>query len=278
MIGSITVNVAPFPSPSLVALTVPPWSSTRCRTIARPNPMPPCWRLVFWSACLKRSKTCGRKSGEIPCPVSLTTISRCELIRSDLICTRPPRGVNLIAFDSKFQTTCWSLTGSPGIEIAPVSITFWTRTPFASAAGLTASTAASMNVFGSDGRTSMRNLPVMIRETSSRSSTSCACALALRSIVSRAFAVCSSESWPRRSIRAHPRIALNGVRSSCEMVARNSSFSTLDSSAWRYKRFCSVMSRAILEAPTISPLGPMIGETVSEMSISPPSLRTRTVS
>ena len=41
---------------------------------------------------------------------------------------------------------------------------------------------------------------------------------------------------------------------------------------------CSVMSRAILEAPMTFPFGPLIGETVSEMSISLPSFRTRTVS
>ena len=39
--GNRTVNVAPQPSPSLCARTVPPCSSTRCRTIARPRPRPP---------------------------------------------------------------------------------------------------------------------------------------------------------------------------------------------------------------------------------------------
>ena len=40
--GSVTVNVAPEPRPALSALTVPPCSSTRCRTIASPRPSPPC--------------------------------------------------------------------------------------------------------------------------------------------------------------------------------------------------------------------------------------------
>lgn len=40
-VGSVTVNVAPRPSPALCAFTVPPWSSTRYRAIARPSPRPP---------------------------------------------------------------------------------------------------------------------------------------------------------------------------------------------------------------------------------------------
>ncbi len=43
-------------------------------------------------------------------------------------------------------------------------------------------------------------------------------------------------------------------------------------------RTCSVMSRAIFEAPTISPASPRIGETVSEIDSRLPSLRCRIVS
>ena len=39
--GSLTVKVAPRPSPSLATETLPPWSSTRWRTIASPSPSPP---------------------------------------------------------------------------------------------------------------------------------------------------------------------------------------------------------------------------------------------
>jgi hypothetical protein len=165
--------------------------------------------------------------------VSLTEISMCELMRSSLTCTRPPRGVNLMAFDSRFHTTCWSLTGSPATVTTPVSITLRSVTPFASAAGRTASTAASMKEFGSTGRTSMRSLPVMARDTSRRSSMSCACARALRSMVSKARPALPPSSCPMRSMCAQPRIAVSGVRSSCETVARNSSF----------RRFASCASR-----------------------------------
>ncbi len=55
--------------------------------------------------------------------------------------------------------------------------------------------------------------------------------LVLRSIVSRALAEDDTSSVPVRISCAHPRIELSGVRSSCETVARNSSFSRLAASA-----------------------------------------------
>ena len=48
--GSVTVKVAPFPTPLLEARIVPPWASTKWRTIANPNPRPLCFRLVVLSA------------------------------------------------------------------------------------------------------------------------------------------------------------------------------------------------------------------------------------
>ena len=105
------------------------------------------------------------------------------------------------------------------------------RTPLASAAGRTASTAASMKAFGSAGRTSMRSLPVMMRETSSRSSIRRACERALRSMVSIAREALEPSTSPFRIIEAQPSIEVKGVRSSCESVARNSSFSRSASSA-----------------------------------------------
>ncbi len=50
------------------------------------------------------------------------------------------------------------------------------------------------------------------------------CARALRSMVSRAFRAVSRSNSVLRSIEAQPSIAVSGVRSSCETVARNSSF------------------------------------------------------
>jgi hypothetical protein len=48
--------------------------------------------------------------------------------------------------------------------------------------------------------------------------------------------------------------------------------------ASRSSRRASVMSRTVFEAPTTSPSGASIGETVNETSMRRPSLRMRTVS
>lgn len=74
--GSVTMNVEPSPSPSLMARTVPPCISTRWRTIASPSPSPPVCREWLESACLNRSNTYGRNAGAIPAPVSLTSSTR----------------------------------------------------------------------------------------------------------------------------------------------------------------------------------------------------------
>ena len=60
---------------------------------------------------------------------------------------------------------------------------------------------------------------------------SCVCTLALRSMVARPSARWASTVRVRRRITAQPTIALSGVRSSWDSVARNSSFSRLACSA-----------------------------------------------
>ena len=75
IIGSWTVNVVPSPSPSLCALTLPPCASTSCRTIDSPSPRPPYARRVDPSAWVNGSNMCGRNSGRIPTPSSLTVSS-----------------------------------------------------------------------------------------------------------------------------------------------------------------------------------------------------------
>ncbi len=76
--GSRTINTAPGRSSRFRASTVPPCSSTRCRTMASPRPTPACWRVLEESACRKRSKTYGRNAGSIPGPSSVTESSTHE--------------------------------------------------------------------------------------------------------------------------------------------------------------------------------------------------------
>src|SRR5215468_8144424 len=49
----------------------------------------------------------------MPLPVSLTKIRKSSATRPTPSSTRPPLGVNLIAFESRFQTTCCNLVASP---------------------------------------------------------------------------------------------------------------------------------------------------------------------
>ena len=93
----------------------------RCRRAFRrcdersPGPVPD--RRSFASCRPRPGETArrhaGRKSGRMPIPVSLTTISTCEFTRSRRTCTRPFFGVNFTAFDTRFQTTCCRRPGSP---------------------------------------------------------------------------------------------------------------------------------------------------------------------
>ena len=136
-----------------------------------------------------------------------------------------------MAFDSRFHTTCCRRTGSPEIGPMPGSMTFSSRISFASAAVFTVSTASSMNVDGLTGWMSSRSLPEVMRLMSSRSSISCVWARALRSMASRPFARSLASFELERRIFDHPRMALRGVRSSCESVARNSSLMSLARSA-----------------------------------------------
>ena len=69
----------------------------------------------------------------MPMPVSATLISMCEFTRASTTWTLPPAGVNLIALESRFQTTCCRRPGSPEIGPACGSSTFSSRMRLASA-------------------------------------------------------------------------------------------------------------------------------------------------
>ncbi len=78
--------------------------------------------------------------------------------------TRPPRGVNFTAFETRFHTTCCSRSGSPSTIAVGDSLTSWSRISLASAAERAASTAASATGSRSVSRGARRSLPVTIRE------------------------------------------------------------------------------------------------------------------
>ena len=161
------------------------------------------------------------------CPSPRPTLRRASSrARARRRCGRR-RGVNFTAFVSRFQNTCCRRPGSPRSRPARrIQRDAQSQLACASTDGLTASIAALMTSLRSTGCTSSCTLPEMMRLMSSRSSMICACdariALDRLEAASRGPG-CRAGS--RRSSVAQPRIALSGVRSSCETVARNSSFS-----------------------------------------------------
>ena len=171
-------------------------------------------------------------SGGTPCPLSRIesrTLAPSEVTSTH---TRPPVSVNLSAFESRFQTTCWSRSLSPFTEgtlaAKLVSIAIF----LAAAPGATTSTAACATSTSETVSIFNRSLPLMMRAMSSRSSTRRICDMALRSMTSSAWARDRTDGCVCR-IRVQPMTAFNGVRISCDSVARNSSFSREASSAIR---------------------------------------------
>lgn len=57
-------------------------------------------------ALANRSNTYGRSSAAMPRPVSLTEMRTPARARSTRTSMCPPSGVNLTAFERRFQTTC----------------------------------------------------------------------------------------------------------------------------------------------------------------------------
>ncbi len=114
------------------------------------------------------------------------------------------------------HTICCRRSGSPDVIAGRTAMSGSTRSRFAAAAGCTTSTAASTIAARSTGTTCKRSLPVTIRETSSRSSISRACTLALRSMLSSARVCVAGSTRVERRMRAHPSTAFSGVRGSCD--------------------------------------------------------------
>ena len=101
---------------------------------------------------------------------------------------RPPAGVNLTAFDSRFQSTCCRRVASAStFDVVQVA----TTSRIADALGLARPAARCRApprapAPRGSGSSSTCSFPVVIRDMSTRSLTSCACAWALRSISSSA--------------------------------------------------------------------------------------------
>mmetsp|Transcript_10008 Transcript_10008/g.29080 ORF Transcript_10008/g.29080 Transcript_10008/m.29080 type:complete len:238 (+) Transcript_10008:1198-1911(+) len=104
--GRTTVNVEPWPAFE-VTRSSPPWSFAMLMATERPKPMP--WKLreSLFSSCWKGSKIFFSASGEMPMPVSVTSISNMLLSRSSRAESwMDPEAVNLAAFVTKLYSSC----------------------------------------------------------------------------------------------------------------------------------------------------------------------------
>ena len=220
----------PWPIPLLSAATVPPCSSTRWRTIARPSPSPPCAR-VGRCRPAESDEVVGQDVGRDPIAgvfhrqFGITVRSgqsdvdrrrRRELHRvrhevpRDLLEPRhvsPRRQRPVVSLQRQLNVCARSRPPGPIRR----RCTRCRSGPLGSVPGADARSASARR------RGDRRRC--------------CACARALRWMTSRACAERACDSDPPRSSETHPRMALSGVRSSCDTIARNSSFSRLASSA-----------------------------------------------
>ena len=148
------------------------------------------------SACRKRSKTCGRNSardadaGVADRELRLVAVLRAARTRH--ACRRG--GVNLMALESEVpDAPAAARSGSPTTSARRARrARARSATPLASAAGAHRFDRGLDDVAPGRRVASSRSLPVMMRETSSRSSISWVCAAALRSMVSTARAAVSA--------------------------------------------------------------------------------------
>ena len=171
----------------------------------------------------------------MPVPSSATVMIAWDRISRSVTDTWPPAGVNFTAFDRRFHTTCCSRAASPAIG-PPASSDVVIEICFAEASCRTVSTASDTIDATSTFWFSSRSLPATMRLMSSRSEISCAWTRVLRATTSRPRSRILGSSRPRIISSVHDRMALSGVLSSCDTIARNSSFTRLARSASRARR------------------------------------------
>jgi len=109
--GSRIVKTEPWPT-SLCTPRRAPCRSAICLAIVKPSPVPPDSLDRTLSARQKRSKMCGRSSGEIPAPVSATEIVTPVASTLPESVKWPPEGVYLSALSIRMTRSCRSCCSS----------------------------------------------------------------------------------------------------------------------------------------------------------------------
>ncbi len=275
----------------------PPMSSTSRLEMVRPRPVPPNWRVVDESACVKLSKMTSSLSAGMPMPVSETENSSVTLeengVRVDLVPevdpstpsskstltpfptvtrrTTSPDIVNLSALPTRFRRICRRRCGSP------------TRSRGTSAMTLSWAVMATISeVFSmSSTRSNSTCSSVRLRASTldkSRISLTRVRRLSPARLKIRTYSCCSFVRGLSNSRSAMPMMAFIGVRISWLMLARNSDLARFAASAISLA-FCrsasaclrSVMSRATARKPSTRPSS-MMTCTFWPIHISLPSL------
>ena len=209
---------------------MPPCSATRLRTSVRPMPRPPCVRRFDRVTCVNMSNT----EREVFAIDADAVVAHRDDDASGPSCDGtsiwPPGSVYLAALFSRLANTCVSRTASPSTmsgSSARSTVSAWSA---ASISGRLVSTAVCQNVGRAPPAPAATSIsPRVMRETSSRSSTSRTRWPAWRSITPTTRPDRGSGRGRASAARAQVRSGASGLRSSWPSVARNSS---LRWSAW----------------------------------------------
>ena len=285
--GRVAQKVLPLPKELSTPIS-PPITSVSLREIASPSPVPPYRRVVEASACENDSKSLRWSAASIPIPVSRTSkrtrtfADSCST--SFTLMTTSPEGVNFTAFEARLSRICLmrpasptSIAGTSGRQYAISS------RPLACAASARRTASSSTRVRGLKGAGSRSTLPASSFEKS-RMSLIRVSRASPAPLTPSAYWRWVSSKGVSSNRPVSPITPFIGVRISWLIVARNSDFKRLASSAasravtnsaWAILR--SVMSWAIVATPRMPPV-PRIGDIVSETGTMEPSMRTRVVS
>src|SRR5579862_937750 len=219
--GKVTVNRVPFDG-ALSTRIVPPCAFTIQATKLRPKPSPgSAFPQVTWDGTRKkRSKMCGICSSGIPQPVSAISISMDSGEFRSATCTRPPAGVNFMELESRLDSMRSICTRSTSAgHSAGRSAESSTRAP--SAGIWNCSTMSRTTELRSSRIFCNASCPDSACESNSSARTICE----RRSMSCRQFTVasryCSMLLAVNRATSSCPRMAVMGVRSSCETSVEN---------------------------------------------------------
>jgi len=186
-------------------------------------PRPPVRPASGVRTCVNISKIRSSASFGMPAPSSRTSTTTLASSTRAASSTRPPSAVNLLALVSRLHSTCATRSrsaSSQGVGSGSDTPRCWARP---SNSGCVVSCAeATISASGVGARRNC-SLPLVMRETSSRSSSSRAMWPTWRSMTSKLHCLFSSLARGERAIIAACRTGASGLRSSWASVARNSS-------------------------------------------------------